>query len=199
MADELLMNCRTPTIVEYYGSTDPQEHLSHFESTALLRKYTYGIKYRVFFTDFASQKLRKTKLSLFTIRQKDNELLTEYLQKFNTTAVKVPSATQEVKASAFSQGLLDRDFFKSLAKNSVSKFDALLAREAKYINMKDAQATMKESCEEKRKEVGRMPPSKNNELILGTRRHSSKGSKQSTPLQQCLSLRPSWRSKEKAY
>ncbi|KAL0291257.1 UNVERIFIED_CONTAM: hypothetical protein Sradi_6893400 [Sesamum radiatum] len=46
-----------------------------------------------------------------------------------------------------------RDFFKSLAKKPVSKFDALLARTTKYINMEDTQAAKKESCGEKRKEV----------------------------------------------
>ncbi|KAL0416526.1 UNVERIFIED_CONTAM: hypothetical protein Slati_3484500 [Sesamum latifolium] len=40
----------------------------------------------------------------------------------------------EVKAGAFSQGLLDGDFFQSLAKKPVSKFVALLARATKYIN-----------------------------------------------------------------
>ncbi|KAL0455173.1 UNVERIFIED_CONTAM: hypothetical protein Slati_0856500 [Sesamum latifolium] len=64
----------------------------------------------------SSRKLRKTELSLFAVRQKDDEPLKEYLQRFNTTALEVPAATQEVKASAFSQGLLDGDFFKSLAK-----------------------------------------------------------------------------------
>ncbi|KAL0404343.1 UNVERIFIED_CONTAM: hypothetical protein Sradi_2075100 [Sesamum radiatum] len=65
---------------------------------------------------------------------------------------KVPAATQEVKANAFYQGLLD-DFFKSLAKKPVSKFDALLARAAKYINMEKAQAAKKDSRGEKRKEI----------------------------------------------
>ncbi|KAL0448708.1 UNVERIFIED_CONTAM: hypothetical protein Slati_1427200 [Sesamum latifolium] len=125
MADELPMNCSTPTIAE----------------------------------DDAGN-LHKTELSLFVVRQKDNEPLKEYLQRFNAAALEVPSATQEVKASAFSQGLLDGDFFKSLAKKSVSKFDALLARPAKYINMEDAQAAKKESSGEKRKEVKEETPSK---------------------------------------
>ncbi|KAL0447535.1 UNVERIFIED_CONTAM: hypothetical protein Slati_1881400 [Sesamum latifolium] len=115
----------------------------------------------LFLHQFAScRKLRKTKLSIFAVRQKDNEPLKEYLQRFNTTALEVPSATQEVKASAFSQGLLDGDFFKSLAKKHVSKFDALLARAAKYINMEDAQAAKKENRGEKRKEVKEEAPSK---------------------------------------
>ncbi|KAL0405124.1 UNVERIFIED_CONTAM: hypothetical protein Slati_3826300 [Sesamum latifolium] len=115
----------------------------------------------LFLHQFSSiRKLRKIELSLFAVRQKDNEPLKEYLQRFNTIALEVPSATQEVKSSAFSQGLLDGDFFKSLAKKSVSKFDALLARTAKYINMEDAQAAKKESRGEKKKEVKEETPSK---------------------------------------
>ncbi|KAL0433671.1 UNVERIFIED_CONTAM: hypothetical protein Slati_2701400 [Sesamum latifolium] len=94
------------------------------------------------------------------LQKKDNEPLKEYLQRFNAAALEVPSATQEVKASAFSQGLLDGDFFKSLAKKPVSKFDALLARAAKYINMEDAQAAKKESRGEKWKEIKEETPSK---------------------------------------
>ncbi|KAL0420636.1 UNVERIFIED_CONTAM: hypothetical protein Slati_3086500 [Sesamum latifolium] len=71
----------------------------------------------LFLHQFASsQKVRKTELSLFVVRQKEDEPIKEYLQRFNTTALDVPAAMQEVKASAFSQGLLDGDFFKSLAK-----------------------------------------------------------------------------------
>ncbi|KAL0391451.1 UNVERIFIED_CONTAM: hypothetical protein Slati_4530200 [Sesamum latifolium] len=99
-------------------------------------------------------------LNVFAIRQKDNEPLKEYLQRFNTAALEVPSATQEVKASAFSQGLLDGDSFKSLAKKPISKFDAILAYATKYINMEDAQAAKKESRGEKRKETKEETPSK---------------------------------------
>ncbi|KAL0447792.1 UNVERIFIED_CONTAM: hypothetical protein Slati_1907100 [Sesamum latifolium] len=108
----------------------------------------------------SSRKVRKTELSLFAVRQKEDEPLKEYLQRVNTAALEVPAVTQEVKASAFSQGLLDGDFFKSLAKKSVSKFDALLAQAAKYINMEEAQAAKKDSREEKRKEVREDAPFK---------------------------------------
>ncbi|KAL0395409.1 UNVERIFIED_CONTAM: hypothetical protein Slati_4507100 [Sesamum latifolium] len=53
MADELPINCRTPAIAEYNGTTDPQEHLSRFENIALLHRYIDGIKCRVFVTTFA--------------------------------------------------------------------------------------------------------------------------------------------------
>ncbi|KAL0455777.1 UNVERIFIED_CONTAM: hypothetical protein Slati_0916900 [Sesamum latifolium] len=45
-------------------------------------------------------------------------------RKVQYPALEVPAATQKVKASGFSQGLLDGDFFKSLAKKPISKFDA---------------------------------------------------------------------------
>ncbi|KAL0284795.1 UNVERIFIED_CONTAM: hypothetical protein Sradi_7188900 [Sesamum radiatum] len=52
MADELPMNCRTPAITEYDGTSDPMEHLSRFENAALLHQYIDGIKCRVFVTTF---------------------------------------------------------------------------------------------------------------------------------------------------
>ncbi|KAK4395878.1 Retrovirus-related Pol polyprotein from transposon opus [Sesamum angolense] len=93
MVDELLVNCRTPTIAEYDSMTDPQEHLSHFENATL--RYTNEIKCHVFFTTLAkaiqqcNQKLWKMELSLFAIRQKENESLKEYLQRFNATILEL--------------------------------------------------------------------------------------------------------------
>ncbi|KAL0448128.1 UNVERIFIED_CONTAM: hypothetical protein Slati_1940700 [Sesamum latifolium] len=53
IADELPANCCTPTIAEYVGTIDPLEHLSRFENTALLHKYTDRIKCHIFVTTFA--------------------------------------------------------------------------------------------------------------------------------------------------
>ncbi|KAL0462583.1 UNVERIFIED_CONTAM: hypothetical protein Slati_0145900 [Sesamum latifolium] len=102
----------------------------------------------------------KPNWAFFSIRQKEGEPLKEYLQRFNTAALEVPLATKEVKASAFAQGLLVENFFKSLAKKLATKFDALLARAAKYINMEDAQASKREGRGEKRKKNKDKGPSK---------------------------------------
>ncbi|KAL0463136.1 UNVERIFIED_CONTAM: hypothetical protein Slati_0201200 [Sesamum latifolium] len=123
-----------------------------------------GVRY-LFLHQFASsRKHRKTELSLFSIRQKEGESLKEYLQRFNMAALEVPSATQEVKASAFAQRLMDEDFFKSLAKKPATKFDVLLARAAKYINIEDAQASKREERGEKRKESEDEGPSKKSKM-----------------------------------
>ncbi|KAL0403904.1 UNVERIFIED_CONTAM: hypothetical protein Sradi_2031200 [Sesamum radiatum] len=52
MADKLPINCRTPAIAEYDGTTDPMEYFSCFENAALLHWYTGSINCHVFVTTF---------------------------------------------------------------------------------------------------------------------------------------------------
>ncbi|KAL0336559.1 UNVERIFIED_CONTAM: hypothetical protein Sradi_4867800 [Sesamum radiatum] len=138
MENKLLENYRTPAIAEYDGTTDPQEHLSRFENTTLLHRYTDGIKCRIFITTFvraAQQWFNQLPAGAIGSFQEVRSL---FLHQF-TSSRKLKKT--EIKG----------DFFKSLAKKPVSKFDALLLLAAKYINIEDAQAAKKESRGEKKK------------------------------------------------
>ncbi|XP_073137955.1 uncharacterized protein [Henckelia pumila] len=48
--EELPTNFKQPTLGEYDGSSDPEEHLGRFENAALLHRYSDAIKCRVFLT-----------------------------------------------------------------------------------------------------------------------------------------------------
>ncbi|XP_073152514.1 uncharacterized protein [Henckelia pumila] len=48
--EELPVNFKKPTLGEYDGSSDPEEHLGRFENAALLHRYSDAIKCRVFLT-----------------------------------------------------------------------------------------------------------------------------------------------------
>lgn len=53
VVEELLDRFRPLQIAEYTGSTDPEDHLGHFENAALLHQYTNGVKCRIFLTTLA--------------------------------------------------------------------------------------------------------------------------------------------------
>ncbi|XP_073047725.1 uncharacterized protein [Primulina eburnea] len=48
--EDLPVNFRQPTVKDYDGSTDPEEHLGRFNNSALLHRYSDGVKCRVFLT-----------------------------------------------------------------------------------------------------------------------------------------------------
>ncbi|XP_073154198.1 uncharacterized protein [Henckelia pumila] len=94
----------------------------------------------VFMHQFSSsKKYQKTYLSLFVMKQQDQETLREFIQRFNGAALEVSTATPDILISAFTQGLKEGEFYKSLVKKPPSSYDDLLARAEKYVNLEDAQ------------------------------------------------------------
>ncbi|KAK6140855.1 hypothetical protein DH2020_025387 [Rehmannia glutinosa] len=85
----------------------------------------------------------------------EHEPLRGYVKRFNSAALDVPSATQEVLSSALSQGLQESDFFKSIAKRPAKNFDDLLASAEKYVNLEQAQKGKKDKSREKEEGQGR--------------------------------------------
>ncbi|KAL0358278.1 UNVERIFIED_CONTAM: hypothetical protein Sangu_0677200 [Sesamum angustifolium] len=97
----------------YDGTTGLAEYIHKFENTALLHRYTDGIKFRsfaefssLFQHQFASiKKSRKSTISLFGINQEEKKTLRASIQHFNAAILEVPTVYQEVLVSAFTQGL----------------------------------------------------------------------------------------------
>ncbi|XP_074559155.1 uncharacterized protein LOC141815099 [Curcuma longa] len=87
-----------------------------------------------------SRAYRKTVMDLFAIKQKPKESLKDYLRRFNQGAQEVPAAPSEVLVSAFSQGLIEGDFFRSLIKKPPENFDMIMTRADKYIHVEEAQS-----------------------------------------------------------
>ncbi|XP_073133622.1 uncharacterized protein [Henckelia pumila] len=108
---------------------------------------------QVFLQYFGSSKrYRKTAYSLFEAKQSGEESLRTYIKRFNKIALEVPTCAQETKITAFTQGIREGEFFKSLVKKAPRTFEDLLARAEKYINMEEAHRQKKEVA---RREGGR--------------------------------------------
>ncbi|XP_073039411.1 uncharacterized protein [Primulina eburnea] len=103
----------------------------------------------------SSKKYKKTAFSLFEVRQRPEESLRMYNKRFNKVALDVPTCAAETKTTAFTQGLKESEFFKSLTKKVPEDFEDLLSRAEKYINMEEAQKQKREAI---RKERGDRAP-----------------------------------------
>ncbi|XP_073041970.1 uncharacterized protein [Primulina eburnea] len=168
--EDLPPNFRQPTVRDYDGSTDPEEHLGRFNNAALLHRYSDGVKCRVFLTTLVgpaqrwfdllpprsitsfrefstvfmnqyatSKRHLKTSLGFFSVKQGETDSLRDFIRRFNSAALEVPSAATETLVNAFTQGLRGGQFFNSLVKKPPHSYDELLSRADKYVNLEDAQ------------------------------------------------------------
>ncbi|KAL0452763.1 UNVERIFIED_CONTAM: hypothetical protein Slati_1254400 [Sesamum latifolium] len=123
MAEEFPAHFLAPSYLPaYVGTTDVAKHIRKFENTTLLH----------------SKNDQKSVISLFRVKQEDNETPMAYAQRFNTTILEVPAAHQEVIVSIFTQRLRGGPIFESLDKKAVFDFLDVLARARKYMNLEDA-------------------------------------------------------------
>ncbi|XP_075483818.1 uncharacterized protein LOC142523976 [Primulina tabacum] len=113
---------------------------------------SFGDFQKVFLHHFSSsKKYKKTAFSLFEVKQNPEESLRAYIRRFNRVALDVPTCATETKTTAFTQGLREGEFFKSLTKKVPGDFEDLLSRAEKYINMEEAQKQKRDAV---RKEKG---------------------------------------------
>ncbi|XP_075515888.1 uncharacterized protein LOC142550695 [Primulina tabacum] len=139
LAIELPQNFRFPNVGEYDDSGDPEEHLSRPGTIKTFQDFG-----RAFLHQFASSKKHLlTALSLFNVKQQEQESLRDFVKRFNKMVIDVPSATPDILISAFTQGLRGYNFFKSLVKKPPATFEELLARAEKYMNVEEVQMARK--------------------------------------------------------
>ncbi|XP_075497275.1 uncharacterized protein LOC142534229 [Primulina tabacum] len=109
---------KSAKIKDYDGSSDPEEHLARFENMAML--HCYGDQIKCKFS--SSKKYKRTAFSLFEVKQRSEETLRAYIKRFNRVALDVPACAPETKTTAFTQGLLEGDFFRSLTQKTTRRF-----------------------------------------------------------------------------
>ncbi|KAL0415987.1 UNVERIFIED_CONTAM: hypothetical protein Slati_3430600 [Sesamum latifolium] len=78
---------------------------------------------------------------LFTIRQKENESLRDYMQRFVEAVHEVPHVNHELLASIIQQNLLPGRFKESIAEKPPSTMEDLLMRSQKYIRIEESNAS----------------------------------------------------------
>ncbi|XP_042410035.1 uncharacterized protein LOC121999415 [Zingiber officinale] len=98
----------------------------------------------VFLHHFASsRRYQKTSVNLFSIKQGARETLRAYIQRFNQAALDIHVISSETMMHAFTQGLMDGDFFHSLIRKPPRVYDHMLKKASEYINVEEAQAARK--------------------------------------------------------
>ncbi|KAL0391498.1 UNVERIFIED_CONTAM: hypothetical protein Slati_4534900 [Sesamum latifolium] len=88
-----------------------------------------------------NKRVQKTAVFLFTIRQKENEPLRDYMQRFVEAVHEVPHVNHELLASIIQQNLSPRRFKESIASKSPSTMEDLLMRSQKYIRINESNAS----------------------------------------------------------
>ncbi|XP_075481138.1 uncharacterized protein LOC142521849 [Primulina tabacum] len=122
-----------------------------FEGLAPQSIHSFKDFQKVFLHHFSSsKKYKKTAFSLFEVKQSPEESLRAYIRRFNRVALDVPTCATETKTTAFTQGLREGEFFRSLTKKVPGDFENLLSRAEKYISIEEAQKQKRETVRRER-------------------------------------------------
>ncbi|KAL0400202.1 UNVERIFIED_CONTAM: hypothetical protein Sradi_2363500 [Sesamum radiatum] len=88
-----------------------------------------------------NKKVPKTVAFLFTIHQKENEPLRDYMQRFVEAVHEVAHVNHELLASIIQQNLSPGRFKESIAGKPPSTMEDLLMRSQKYIRIEESNAS----------------------------------------------------------
>ncbi|GAB2236097.1 hypothetical protein Drorol1_Dr00027832 [Drosera rotundifolia] len=126
---------RMPSFDLYDGTTDPEDHTNIFEIRMQLYNVEDAILCRAFPSTFKGA-ARKLFTSLAP-RQGANELLRDFMSRFNRTYIQIPGLREEVAIVALETGLLSGPFGDNLILKPPRNFRDLLHRARSYMTLDD--------------------------------------------------------------
>ncbi|KAL0441205.1 UNVERIFIED_CONTAM: hypothetical protein Sradi_0059400 [Sesamum radiatum] len=171
LGEALPAGVKVSNLSEYDGTGDPQEHLDKFyakidwydlSDAAYCKVFRTTLSKRAlawfnqlpagtissleqltqrFLHHFSMNKRVPKTAFLFTIRQRENEPLRDYMQRFIEAVHEVPHINHELLASIIQQNLLPGRFKESIAGKPPSTMEDLLMRSQKYIRIEESNSS----------------------------------------------------------
>ncbi|KAL0393311.1 UNVERIFIED_CONTAM: hypothetical protein Sradi_2553900 [Sesamum radiatum] len=168
LAEALPTSVKVSNLLEYDGTGDPQKHLDKFYTKIDWYDLSDAAYCKVFRTTLSKRALawfnqlptgtissleqltqrflhhfsmNKTAAFLFTIRQRENEPLRDYMQRFVEAVHEVPHVNHELLESIIQQNLLPGRFKESIAGKPPNTMKNLLMRSQKYILIEESNAS----------------------------------------------------------
>ena len=90
------------------------------------------------------QRPRRSANHILTIRQGEKETLRSYIKRFTRETLEVDGIDDKMQLTTFKARLKSREFVVSLVKNPPKTMVEMLLKAQKYMNAKDALATIKD-------------------------------------------------------
>ncbi|GMN30599.1 hypothetical protein TIFTF001_050672 [Ficus carica] len=132
MASPYPSRFKMPTIPSYDGSTDADEHLENYQTHMLIQSANEAALCNFqqlvssFSAAFLSSRTKKLGAShLFGIKQRENETLKKYLERFDKAVVQVEDCTDDTLTQALKEGINDPRLVWTLAYDRPTSFTHL--------------------------------------------------------------------------
>ncbi|XP_012854735.1 PREDICTED: uncharacterized protein LOC105974216 [Erythranthe guttata] len=143
---------------QFEGTTDPQEHIEKFNAMANLNGPTDVAMCKMFRTTLSKRAMNwfnsrlstrftnqfainkqyaKTPAHLFSVVQRDNETLRNYIKRFVEVVHEVPSVGQDMLSGIMQQNLKPGRFKESIAGRPPGNLEKLLNRAEKYVRIEE--------------------------------------------------------------
>ncbi|KZV53657.1 hypothetical protein F511_39722 [Dorcoceras hygrometricum] len=111
---------------KFFGPPWSGQHNDGLTSSQMGVQELLGLQSGILPSVFQYQETIDDDVESFNIKQRGPESLWDYIRHFNRTILEVYSATPDLMIGAFTSGLREGDFFRSLIKKHPEMFDELL-------------------------------------------------------------------------